>query len=203
MKQYLKRTGWYKLYFENGVVLQEKMSISDKRSKAREELYTEEWAKILSTDKKYVESALRKIKVGDTYEIFLEYIQVSKQRFEKLANDQVVRDEMEVRIQNKELSVEELVGTCRFEFDFVQSGSVNNKVLNRISVNFLIPGNYTFEDIKPIEKEIFDEVCKRLQANSRFEKYNLKMGYYSGKMVYINKPKSINVTFTVKKELLN
>lgn len=179
------------------------MSINDNRSKAREELYPDEWVKILSTDQMYVESALRKLKVGDTYEMFLNYIQESKQRFEKLAIDQAERDELDVRREQKQLSVQDIVGTCRFEFDRVQSGRVDNKVLNRISVNFLIPENYTFEDIKPLEKELFSEVCKRLQENPKFKKYNLKMGYFTGRMSFVNRPKSIEVIFSVKKELLN
>ena len=101
----------------------------------------------------------------------------------------------------KEISVKDFVGICKFEYEY--KGSGNNKVLDCIRVNFLVQEEYSFENVKKIQKDILEEVIKRLEVDKMFSKIGIPVGAFKARMFYKKTPKSITIIFTLKDTLNN
>lgn len=123
-------------------------------------------------------------------------------RLRAKAEEEAKIKERERKAKLKTLSVEEIVGICRFEFINGNSDKKGEKILDMVKVNFLICDVYEFEDVKKIQKSILQEVSKRLSENYRFKRYQIPIGCFKAKMFYRKYPKSISIVFTFKDELI-
>ena len=216
--------GWFVYYFFNDdnvidYVIDFKWIITSTRN------HIEAWAKTLGTKEIHVREVIyHQIKVGMTYQEFVDRIFLEEKRWKKFREDENARKIEEARkdeerrlakeaeeerkrqkakekkeaeekrkeerrifqnkAENKSLLIEDLVGKCRFEYNLVESGKKENKVLDNIKVNFLICDTYTFEDMKKLQKEILEEVAKRLNEAKRFKKYDLPIGCFRAKMFF-------------------
>lgn len=120
----------------------------------------------------------------------------------KLAQAEELRKERERKEKTKTLSIEDVVGVCKFEFISKPSDKKGEKILDMVKTNFLVCETYEFEDLAKIQKEILSEVAKRLAEKKRFKSYQIPIGCFKAKMFFRKNPKSINVIFTLKDELV-
>lgn len=198
-KKKFKREGYVEFYFDaNGVVIASKMqTMPAKRLKARSELFNLDYfAKAFNCEEKNLNYALNKLEVGDNIAKLQEYIEISQKLYQKKSLKIMQEHDYSIRAKSKQLSIEELVGVCRFEFVHTDA------LLSKIEVDFLIDQNYDFSDVSAMQKEILTEVAKRLQEHPKFKRKHLKLGYFSAKMSYGQNPKSIRIIFSFKDNLL-
>lgn len=174
-------------YFDVKDVLRTRDYYANGESKLKENF--QYWADFFKVDVDVIKKAVTLLEPGYTLYKFKVIVKNVNSGYEEDTK----------QVTPKEISVQDFIGICKFEYEYKGSGS--NKVLDCIRVNFLVQEEYSFEDVKKVQKGILKEVVKRLETDKMFSKIGIPVGAFKARMFYKKTPKSITIIFTLKDTL--